>query len=112
MPAGQSGKLVRLHLSEQDRYEDKSLYDAIVKKCQELNVAGVTVFRGLEGYGGSSEIHRSHLLAHDQPIVVTIVETADKVHCILPELELMVGNGVIAVSDVEVIRIRVAPRHT
>jgi PII-like signaling protein len=101
----QPGKLVRLHLSEGDRYEGKSLYEAIVKKCQQLDVAGVTVLRGLEGYGESSEIHRSHLLAHDQPIVVTIIETADNVNRILPELEQMLGNGIVAVSDVEVIRI-------
>ena len=101
----QPGKLVRLHLSEQDQYEGKSLYAEIVKKCEQLDVAGVTVLRGLEGYGESSELHRSHLLAHDQPIVVTIVETADKIQRILPELEKMLGNGIVAVSDVEVVRI-------
>ena len=101
----QPGKLVRLHLSEQDQYEGKSLYEAIVKRCEQLEVAGVTVLRGLEGYGESSELHRSHLLAHDQPIVVTIVETADKIQRILPELEKMLGNGIVAISDVEVVRI-------
>jgi uncharacterized protein len=101
----ESGKLVRLHVSEGDRYEGRPLHEAIVDKCRQLDVAGVTVLRGLEGYGESSELHRSHLLAHDQPIVVTIVETADKVDRILPELEQMLGNGLVAVSDVEIIRI-------
>src|SRR6185503_17299215 len=63
------GKLLRVHLSEDDRYE------AIVDRCRELGIAGATVFRALEGYGGSSEILRAHLLAKDQPVVVTIVET-------------------------------------
>lgn len=105
----QPGRLVRLHLSESDRYKGKSLYEAIVNKCHELDVAGVTVLRGLEGYGESSELHRSHFMTHDQPIVVTIVETADKVQSILPELEQMLGNGIVAVSDVEVIRIHNDP---
>jgi uncharacterized protein len=102
---GQSGKLVRLHLSEHDRFEGNLLYEAIVTKCQELGVAGVTVLRGLEGYGSSSELHRAHMLGHDQPIIVTIVETAENVRRILPELEQMLGTGIIAISDVEVIRI-------
>ncbi len=105
MHQSESGKLVRLHLSERDRYEGRPLYEAIVDKCRQLDVAGVTVLRGLVGYGESSELHRSHLLAHDQPIVMAIVETADKVHRILPELEQMLGNGLVAVSDVEIIRI-------
>jgi PII-like signaling protein len=103
---GQPGKLVRLHLNEQDRFESSPLYEAIVKKCQDLGVAGVTVLRGIEGYGSSSELHRAHMLGHDQPIIVTIVETAENVLRILPELERMLGTGVIAISDVEVIRIK------
>jgi uncharacterized protein len=112
MPKLQSGKLVRLHLSELDQYEGKSLYEAIVTTCQQLDVAGVTVLRGLEGYGESSEMHRAHRLAHDQPIIVTIVETADKVHRILPELEKMLGSGIIAVSDVDVIRVQNGARSS
>jgi hypothetical protein len=102
---GRPGRLLRLHLSEHDRYNDRALYEAIVAKCLELGVAGVTVFRGLEGYGESSEIHRSHLLARDQPIVITIVETPEKTEQILPQLHDMLGSGVVAISDVEVIRI-------
>src|SRR5690349_14092595 len=86
MPSGHPGKLLRLHMSEHDRYRDGVLYEAIVAKCLDLGVAGVTVFRGLESYGESSEIHRSHLLVHDQPIVITIVETPHKTEEILPEL--------------------------
>ena len=106
MPLAKPGKLVRLHLSEEDQFEGKSLYEAIVKRCQQLNVAGVTVLRGGEGYGESTEMHRPHMFEHDQPIVITIIESEEKVSEILPELERMLGHGVIAVSDVEVIRIQ------
>ena len=56
----QAARLLRIHISESDRYEGKPLYEAIVQKCRELNIAGATVFRGLEGYGETAEMHRAH----------------------------------------------------
>ena len=100
------GRLLRLHLSEQDRYEGTSLYEAVVEKCRELKIAGVTVFRGLEGYGDSAEIHRAHLLSQDRPIVVTIVDSPENIDGLLPALEEMIDTGLIAISDVEVLRVR------
>ena len=70
-------------------------------RCQELNLAGATVFRGLEGFGESAEVHRSHLLGSDQPIIITIVENPDKAREALPVLQAMMKSGVIAVTDVE-----------
>jgi PII-like signaling protein len=55
-------KLLRVHFGESDRYNGKPLYEAIVHRCQELQIAGATVFRGLEGYGESAEIHRHRLI--------------------------------------------------
>lgn len=102
MMNSQPGKLLRLYISEQDQYEGRPLYEAIVARCQELNLAGATVFRGLEGFGESSEIHRHHLFGHDQPIVITVIEHPDKAEEALPILQNMMSNGVIAVTDVEV----------
>ena len=65
----QPAKLLRLHFTERDRYRGKPLHQAIVEKCQELKIAGATVFRGVEGFGDTAEIHRSHLLTHDLPII-------------------------------------------
>ncbi len=98
----QPGKLLRLYVNERDEYHGKPLYQAIVTRCQELNLAGVTVFRGLEGFGESSELHRTHLFGSDQPIVITIVEGPEKAREALPVLQTMMGSGVIAVTDVEV----------
>ncbi|MGA8596746.1 MAG: DUF190 domain-containing protein [Bryobacteraceae bacterium] len=98
----QAGKLVRLYVNEHDEYEGRPLYQAIVARCQELNLAGVTVFRGLEGFGESSQLHRPHLLTHDQPIVITVIETPEKAAQAVPALQQMMGSGVIAVTDVEV----------
>jgi PII-like signaling protein len=99
---GQPGKLLRIYVNEQDEYQGKPLYEAIVARCQELRLAGVTVFRGLEGFGETAELHRPHLFAHDRPIVVTVIETPDKAVQALPTLQEMMGSGVIAVTDVQV----------
>lgn len=101
-------KLLRLHFTERDRYRGKPLYEAIVEKCRELKIAGATVFRGLEGFGDSAEIHRSHLLMHDLPIVIQIVDTEENIQRLLPVLEDMMDQGLIAISDVEVLRIQKA----
>lgn len=100
--SSQPGKLLRFYVNERDEYLGKPLYQAIVARCQELNLAGVTVFRGLEGFGESSEVHRSHLFGSDQPIVITVVEGPEKARGVLPVLQAMMGSGVIAVTDVEV----------
>ena len=68
-------------------------------------MAGATVFRGLEGYGESAEIHRAHLLVHDQPIVVTVVDSEENIQRLIATVEPMMDTGLIAISDVEVKRI-------
>jgi hypothetical protein len=106
MPEFRRAKLARFHFSEHDRHQGKPLHEAIVAKCRELKIAGATVFRGLEGYGGSAEIHRSHLLTHDLPIVVTIIDSVENIERLLPVIEEMMDKGMIAVSDVDVARIQ------
>lgn len=102
-------KLLRLHFGEGDRYRGKPLYEAIVDRCKELGIAGATVFRGLAGYGETAEIHRHHLMGKDQPVVVTIVDTAENLSRLIPEVEEMMDTGMIATSDVECIRIETPP---
>ena len=106
MPIYQPAKLMRLHFSEHHRYKGKPLYEAIVQKCLELKIAGTTVLRGLEGYGGMAQIHRSHLLTHDLPIVITIVDSAENIERLAPIVEEMMDTGLIAVSDVQIKRIQ------
>jgi PII-like signaling protein len=110
MPAPSPGKLLRVHIQEHDKFQGQPLYEAIVKKCREMGIAGATVYRGLEGYGETSEIHRHHMLLHDQPIVVTVIDSAENIARLLPAVEQMVDKGMIAISDVEVVRVRKSPR--
>src|ERR1019366_6917855 len=97
---------MRLHFSEHHRYKGKPLFEAIVQKCLELKIAGATVLRGLEGYGGMAQIHRSHLLMHDLPLFITIVDSAENIGRLAPVVEPMMDTGLIAISDVQIRRIQ------
>lgn len=102
---GQPGKLLRIYINEHDRHSGRPLYEAIVDRCRELKLAGVTVFRALEGYGEKAELHHPHLFHNGQPIVITIVERPEKAQQILPVLQNMMTSGLIAVTDVEVMMV-------
>jgi PII-like signaling protein len=102
----QPAKLLRLHFTERDHYAGQPLYEAVVEKCREMKIAGASVFRGLEGYGDTAEIHRRHLLTHDLPIVVQIVDSEENIRRLLPVLESMMDKGLIAISGVEIARVQ------
>lgn len=109
---GRPAKLLRIHLSEGDVSHGKPMYEAILEKCHELGLAGATVFRGLEGYGETAEVHRHRALRHDQPIVIVVVDDADQVARLLAEVEAMMQSGMMAISDVKALRVRKsAPRN-
>lgn len=102
--AGQA-KMLRIHFGEDDEWQEKPLYRAIVEKCRELDIAGATVYRGIQGYGASTLIHRAQgFFSKDAPIMVQVIDTEEKIKKILPILDEMVSEGMIAMSDVEVIR--------
>jgi PII-like signaling protein len=106
MSAYQPAKLMRVHISEHDRYKGRSLHEVILETCRQMKIAGATVFRGLEGYGETAEIHRRHLLGHDLPIVINIVDSAENIERLAPVIEGMMETGLIVVSDVEIKRIQ------
>lgn len=99
--------MLRIHFGEDDRWQGKPLYRAIVEKCRELDIAGATVFRGIEGYGASTLIRKPHHLlsfSHDAPVMVSVIDSDDKVRKLIPQLDAMVADGLIAISEVEVIK--------
>jgi uncharacterized protein len=99
-------KMLRIHFGEGDKWKDKPLYRAIVEKCRELDIAGATVLRGIAGYGASSLIHRSHVLSfsHDAPVMVSVIDSEEKIQKLLPFLDEVVDQGLIAMSEVEVVK--------
>jgi PII-like signaling protein len=99
-------KMLRIHFGEDDQWKERPLYQAIVEKCRELDIAGATVFRGIEGYGASTLIRRTHLLSFssDAPVMVTVIDSEEKILELLPHLDQMVPEGLIAISEVEVVK--------
>jgi PII-like signaling protein len=101
----QSGKILRIHISESDRWQGKPLYEAIVAKCRELKMAGATVLAGLEGFGATAEMRKAHLLRNDRPILVMVVDTAENIDRLVPVVAEMMDTGLLAASNVETIRV-------
>lgn len=97
--------LLRLHVCERDQYKGRALHTCILEKCMELHMTRVTAVCGFEGYGGSSEIHRSRPLYHNLPIVITVIDVPDKISQLLATLEGMMETGVIATSPVEMLAV-------
>ncbi len=83
----EAAKLVTVHFSETDKHDGHPLYEAIVALCRAHDIAGATVFRGLEGFGETAPIHRSHLIASDAPISVVLIDSEPKIQSFLPALE-------------------------
>jgi uncharacterized protein len=106
MSPEQPAKLLRIHISEADRHLGKPLYEALVEKCRELKISGATVFRGLEGYGETADMHRAHLVGHNQPIVIAIVDSAENIERLIGAAEPMMNTGVMAVSEVRALRVQ------
>jgi PII-like signaling protein len=97
-------KMLRIHIGASDTWEGEPLHDALVKRFHQLDLAGATVYRGIEGYGASGRIHkRAVWRSADEPITVVIVDAAEKIEKALPYLDQMIGNGLVAISDVDVI---------
>jgi len=99
-------KLLKIYLSEDSRYKGHNLYHALVFKLKEIGIAGVTIYRGLEGYGLSKAIHTTRILelSGSLPIIVEIVDTSENIEKAIPIVEEMVNEGLIFVTDVSVIK--------
>lgn len=97
-------RMLRIHFGEGDKWQNKPLYEAIVAKCKELGLAGAIVYKGIEGYGSSARIRHARALSRDAPIMLSIIDREEQIQKLLPHLDAMVEEGLIATSDVEVIR--------
>lgn len=103
--------LLRIFLGENDKADGRPLYEALVLKAREMQMAGATVLRGPMGYGRSSRLHTAKILrlSEDLPVVVEIVEAEDKVEAFLAAVEPMMGSGLITLEKVRVRRYGSAP---
>src|SRR5262249_25021059 len=106
MKMSEDGQLLRVFCGESDTWEGQPLYRAIVLKAKELGLAGATVLRGPMGFGANSRMHTARLLelSTDLPIVVELVDSADKIQSLLPFLDQAVAEGLITIEAVRVLR--------
>ena len=106
MNIGGKCKLLKIYISESSTYHGHNLYHAIVLKLKELGIAGVTVTRGIEGYGQGKRMHSFRLvdISYELPIVVEVVDLPERIEIAIPAIEEMVNEGLILVTDVDVIK--------
>lgn len=102
------GQLLRIFIGEDDQWEGLPLYEAIVRKARQAELAGATVLRGFLGFGAKSHLHTAKILrlSQDLPIVIEIVDKAEKIQAILPELDKMIADGMMTLEKVNVVAYR------
>jgi uncharacterized protein len=102
------GVLLRIFVGESDTWHGRPLYEEIVGRARERGLAGATVLRGIEGFGAHSRIHTSRILrlSADLPVVIEIVDEAERIEAVLPAFEELIGEGLITLERVRVIAYR------
>jgi PII-like signaling protein len=100
-------KLLRIFLGEADESDGEPLYEAIVKRLRMMEISGATVYRGILGYGVKGHTHKEGFwhLSRDMPIMISVIDTAEKIEEARKSVENMLGDGLIVVSDVDMIRL-------
>lgn len=100
-------RMMRIYLGESDQWQGEPLYDALVKRLRSMDIAGATVYRGILGYGVKGHTHKSGALpfSRDLPIMISVVDTEEKLSRAIDAVESMMQDGIIVLSDVDVIRL-------
>lgn len=108
MQTPRDAALLRIFIGESDRWEHRPLYEAIVLKAREAQLAGATVLRGPMGFGKSSRLHTAKILqlSMDLPLVIEIVDTEEKIQGFLPVLDGMIKGGLVTIEKVRVVEYR------
>ncbi len=98
-------RLLRVFIGESDKFEGKPLYQVIVERARQRELAGATVLRGYLGYGANSRIHSTRImrLSEDLPMVIEIVDEPERIAAFAAELDGMIGEGLVTMEKVEVI---------
>ena len=104
MTLPEEGHLLRIFVSEADKYDGLPVYEWIVREAREHGLAGATVLRGMEGYGASSVVHTAKILrlASDLPVVIEIVDTIDRIESFMPKVDEAVAEGLATIERVQI----------
>ncbi|HEY3280275.1 MAG TPA: DUF190 domain-containing protein [Gemmatimonadales bacterium] len=102
--------LMRVFIGESDKYEGKPLYEALLERFRKRGLAGATVLRGIAGFGASSKVHTDKVLrlSLDLPLIIEVVEAEETIQQVLPDLDEMIGGGLITLERANVILYRPA----
>lgn len=105
-------KMMRIYIGESDQWQDKPLHEALVRAMRANDLAGVTVYRGILGYGAHRRVHKDKAfhLSHDASIMLSVVDTEEKLQGFLPVVDKMVQEGLVVLSEVDIIKY--TPRAT
>ena len=100
-------KLLRVFLGEADQWHGEPLYDAIVQKLRTMEIAGATVMRGVLGYGAKGHQHKRSFFhpMRDLPVMISVIDTAERIAGAAAAIEAMLEDGLIVTSDVEMVRL-------
>jgi PII-like signaling protein len=103
--------LVRIYLGESDRWQGRPLYQAIVELLRTRGIAGATVLRGIEGFGAKQHLHSTRILSlsEDLPILIEAVDDEERLRALLPDVDAMLGDGLMTLERVEVVAYRATP---
>jgi PII-like signaling protein len=102
-----AARLMRIYMGESDKWQGEPLYEAILKRLRLMDIAGATVYRGILGYGAKGHTHKGGRLpfSHDQPVMISVVDTEEKLKPAIDAIESMMQDGIIVLSNVDVIRL-------
>ena len=112
MKVEMDARQVTVFLNSTDQWHGQALYSAIVRRCQEMGIAGATVTRCVEGYGAGRHLHTTRLLSltEDLPIRIEIIDAPERIDPLLDELDKMIGEGLVVVANVRVRRYLADPK--
>ena len=101
-----------IYIGDSDKHGRKPVHLAIIELLHEEGISGATVVHGIEGYGGHKQIHTARILdlSGDLPVVITAVDLPEKIEAVIPKLDEMIGEGLVATEEVQIVISRPAPR--
>jgi PII-like signaling protein len=108
-------KLLRIYVNEEDRWHDKPLHEALVEALRANEMAGVTVYKSILAYGSVGEIHRKKIFGDGASLMLSTIDTEERIRAFMPVLEKMMADGLVVLSDVDIVTYRYGsedPRHT
>lgn len=99
-------KLLRIYIDETDKWHDKSLHEALVEALRANDIAGVTVYKAILGYGSGKHVHQRHVFSTGASLMLSVIDVEQKIRSFLPILDKMMPNGLVVLSDVDIITYR------